>query len=166
MKNIADTAIRFADENDLDSMASIYAEGFDDLQPRLAIEQYLRPYGTWALIALRQMGGNDVPAGYVLTRTVADEAEVFSIGVARAHRRCGVGLALLEAMNGVARIRGAQAVFLEVGIDNKAARALYSKAGYEVVGRRPDYYRNPGGKRVTALILRKRLENVENRGFP
>lgn len=165
MKKSADIAIRFAEEDDLDSMAVIYAESFDDLQPRLAVQQYLRPHGTWALIALRQTKSETVPAGYILTRTAADEAEIFSIGVAHAHRRCGVGLALLEAMNEVARIKGARSVFLEVGVDNKAARALYSKAGYEVVGQRPDYYRNPGGERVTALILRRQLENLENREF-
>ena len=163
MKQGADISVRFAEQDDLDAIASIYAESFDDLQPRLSIEQYLRPPGSWALIAFVQIDGEDRPAGYILTRNAADEAEVFSIGVAYAFRRRDVGLALLAAMEGVASIRGARAVFLEVGVDNRAARALYSKAGYEIIGQRPDYYRNTGGDRVTALVLRKRLENVENR---
>lgn len=163
MSAAEDISVRFADHDDLDAMATIYAESFDDLQPRLSVEQYWRPPGTWALIALVENSAVTVPAGYILTRTAADEAEVFNIGVARAFRQQGVGLALLTAMNGVAALRGARSVFLEVGIDNQPARALYSKAGYEVIGRRPDYYRNPGGDRVTALVLRKHLENVENR---
>lgn len=163
MSNDGEITVRFADDQDLDAMAAIYAESFDDLQPRLSIEQYLRPQGTWALIALVHSSGRERPAGYILTRTAADEAEVFSIGVARSFRQIGVGHALMTAMEGVATIRGASSVFLEVGIDNRPARALYSKAGYEVIGQRPDYYRNPGGNRVTALVLLKRLENIENR---
>lgn len=156
-------SVRFADANDLDAMAEIYADSFDGLQPRLSIEQYLRPQGSWALIAEIAAEGSETPAGYVLCRIAADEAEIFSIGVARRFRRCGVGLSLLRAVDGIAAIRGALKVFLEVGIDNKAGRALYSKAGYELIGQRPDYYRNAGGDRVTALVLRKCLENIENR---
>ena len=163
MNESEDISVRFAAQEDLDAMASIYAESFDDLQPRLSIEQYLRPSGSWALIAFVLAGGEDTPAGYILTRNAADEAEIFSIGVAPVFRKQGVGLALLTAMEGVASIRGADAVFLEVGVDNLAARALYSKAGFELIGQRPDYYRNSGGDRVTALVLHKRLENIENR---
>jgi len=165
MNEAGDITVRFAADGDMDAIAAIYAASFDDFQPRLSVEQYLRPHGTWALIALRCVRDAEMPAGYIVVRTVADEAEVFSIGVASSCRRCGVGIALLEAMHGVAHVKGARKVFLEVGVDNIAARALYSKAAYEIVGRRPDYYRNPGGDRVTALILRRQLENVENRRF-
>ena len=163
MNDNNDISVRFAEPDDLDAMAEVYAESFDDFQPRLSIEQYLRPQGTWALIAWGCADGVERPAGYVLSRTAADEAEIFSIGVALAFRRRGVGTALLTAMAEIARLRGAHSVFLEVGIDNRAARALYSKEGYEIIGHRPDYYRNAGGERVTALVLRKCLENTENR---
>ncbi len=162
MSDAGGVTFRFASNDDIDAMAAIYAESFDDLQPRLSIEQYLRPKRTWALLAFVNAGTQAVPAGYIITRCVADEAEIFSIGVAREFRRRGVGLALLNAMNGMAATQGAHTVFLEVGIDNRAARALYSKAGYEIIGQRPDYYRNPGGTRVTALVLRRHLENVQN----
>ena len=128
-------SVRFAGEEDLDAIAAIYAESFDPLQPRLSVEQYLRPPGTWSLIALIRAKNEEFPAGYILTRSAADEAEIFSIGVAHAFRRRGVGLALLTAMNGVAAVHGARSVSLEVGIDNRAARALYRKAGYEVIGK-------------------------------
>ncbi len=154
--------VRFAGTDDIDAMAAIYAESFEDFQPKLAVEQYLRPRGSWALLAFSTLEDQAKPAGFIITRCAADEAEVFSIGVARKFRRHGIGLVLLDAMNGVAAIQGAREVFLEVGIDNQAARALYSKAGYEIVGQRPDYYRNPGGGRVTALILRRQLENIQN----
>ena len=64
-------------------------------------------------------------------------------------------------MEETARVRGACSVFLEVRIDNYAGRALYRKSGYKVIGQRPEYYRNAVGDRLTALVLRKRLENME-----
>lgn len=161
----AEITVRFATGDDLDAMAEIYAESFDPLQPRLSVEQYLRPPGSWALIASIDSGNGAVPAGYVLARNAADEAEIFSVGVAGAFRRRGVGTALLTATGGVARTRGAKYLYLEVALDNRAGRALYNKSGYEVVGHRPDYYRNAGGGRVSALVLRQSLEIVENRDF-
>jgi len=46
-------------------------------------------------------------------------------------------------------------LLLEVRISNEPAIALYTKLGFEQVGRRPRYYHNP---REDALILRKELQ--------
>jgi ribosomal-protein-alanine N-acetyltransferase len=155
-----DITVRMATGDDLDAIAEIYAVSFDDMQPRLAVEQFLRPPGSWALIALIDTGRESIPAGFIVARNVVDEAEVFSIGVAPPQRRRGVGRALMDAVAGVAGVRGARHIYLEVGVDNPGARALYGKVGYELVGRRPDYYRNQGGERVDALVLRQNLENT------
>ncbi len=152
-----DIAVRIAVERDLDAIAAIYAQTFDDMQPRLAVEQYLRPDGAWALIATLDTGSGAAPAGFVLARTALDETEIFSIGVAPADQRRGIGGVLMAAARRIARRGGAAAIYLEVGVDNPGARALYGKCGFEVVGRRPDYYRNKGGERVAALILRLNL---------
>jgi ribosomal-protein-alanine N-acetyltransferase len=127
------------------------------MQPRLAVEQYLRPNGTWALIATLDRGGVVRPAGFVLARTVVDESEIFAIGVAPADQRRGVGECLIAAARQIAERGGAAVIYLEVGVDNPGARALYAKCGFDVVGRRPDYYRKSGGDRVAALILRLTL---------
>jgi len=152
-----DIAVRIATQGDLDAIAAIYAQTFDDMQPRLAVEQYLRPDGAWALIATVDRDGAAVPAGFVLARTVLDETEIFSIGVAPAERRRGVGESLMASARRIVESSGAGAIYLEVGIDNPGARALYGKCGFELVGRRPDYYRKKGGERVAALILRLTL---------
>jgi len=41
--------------------------------------------------------------------------------------------------------------------DNLAAKALYNKLEFELVGRRSDYYKRKDGIRCDALVLRKRL---------
>jgi len=153
-----DISVRFAEPDDLDAMEEIYTQSFYEFQPKYSIEQYLLPPGTWALIAFVGIKGGNIPAGYVLTRNAADEAEVFSIGVAPTFRNRGVGSALLTTMEEIAHIRGAHSVFLEVGINNQTGRALYKKAGYQVIGQRPNYYKNATGKRVTALVLHKNVE--------
>lgn len=88
--------------------------------------------------------------GFVLARTVADEAEILTLAVDPGMQRQGAGRVLLCAAMDGARQRGAIAMFLEVAPSNAAALALYGAAGFVQVGRRPRYY--PGGG--DALVLR------------
>ncbi len=92
-------------------------------------------------------------AGLALARVAADEAEILTIGVVPAARRAGRGGALLRAAEARAAAAGARGMFLEVASDNEAARALYARAGYATVGRRPRYY--PNGS--DALVLARPL---------
>ncbi len=147
-------AVRLAHRSDIDAIAWIYGESFGEARPRDAVEQYLRLDGSWALLAT--MGGAEAmtPAGFVLAHTVLDETEVFSVGVVPLYRRLGVGETLMEGTRRIAAMRGAGAIFLEVGADNLSAQALYIKAGYQIVGHRPDYYKREGGNRVDAMVMR------------
>jgi ribosomal-protein-alanine N-acetyltransferase len=95
-------------------------------------------------------------AGIALWRTMADEAEVLTLAVASACRRRGVGAALLGEVIRQTRRHGAQRLFLEVGVDNPPARALYLQAGFTEVGRRLAYYQRPTGF-ADALVLRLTL---------
>jgi ribosomal-protein-alanine N-acetyltransferase len=98
----------------------------------------------------------EAPAGFALGLALGEEAEIAALGVGPAHRRWGMGGAILDAMCGEARSRGADRVLLEVAIDNAAARALYAGRGFTVIGCRRDYYYR-GDRRVDALILRAEL---------
>jgi ribosomal-protein-alanine N-acetyltransferase len=71
------------------------------------------------------------------------EAEIHTIGVDPAHRRRGIGRALLAELLAVADAEHAT-VFLEVRTDNEAARTLYESVGFAVVGLRKRYYRPSG----------------------
>jgi len=55
---------------------------------------------------------------------------VYTIDVVPKHRRVGVGLRLLDELEHVFLERGVKTSYLEVRIDNKAARELYRKKGY------------------------------------
>ncbi|MEM6422191.1 MAG: GNAT family N-acetyltransferase, partial [Pseudomonadota bacterium] len=92
-----------------------------------------------------------------LVRVTGDEAELLDIGVLEARQGRGLGTALLAAAEDAAATLGARQMLLEVALDNDTARSLYDRAGYAEAGRRPAYYRRPGGGRMDALLLAKPL---------
>ncbi|HZW16456.1 MAG TPA: GNAT family N-acetyltransferase [Brevundimonas sp.] len=129
-------------------LAAIHAEAFD------------RPGETpWSEAAfadlLTQSGVFAVEAadGFILMRTVADEAEILTLAVRPDARRGGQGARLVGEGVVAAAARGATRVFLEVAEDNVAARALYLRAGFVEAGRRRGYYAAADGARRDALLL-------------
>jgi [ribosomal protein S18]-alanine N-acetyltransferase len=138
---------------DLDRAARLHREAFAPLGERPWTRQDMAE-----LLASPSAGGlllqaDGADAGIVLWRSTADEAELLTVAVEVAHRRHGAGRALLDAVIERARQQGARMLFLEVGVDNPAARSLYSQAGFEEVGRRVGYYQRPNGF-ADALVLR------------
>lgn len=97
------------------------------------------------------------PKGFVLGRVIADEAELLTIAVAPEARREGIGRQLLAAFDAEAKARGAAQAFLEVAVDNQAARGLYLSSGWLETGRRRGYYHTPDSKTVDAVIMAKLL---------
>jgi ribosomal-protein-alanine N-acetyltransferase len=94
------------------------------------------------LVAERAVGGNRRIAGYAGYWLVIDEAHLSTLAVEPSLRRHGIGeLILREAMRHAVR-QGAELMTLEVRPSNDAARRLYAKLGFRVVGRRPHYYKD------------------------
>lgn len=113
---------------------------------------------TVGALILRRDGfmARDVPAGFILVRRAADEAEILTLAVLPDWRGRGVGRRLAEeALRGLYR-DGARRVFLEVDAGNEAALHLYRSLGFEEVGRRHGYYEEAGEQR-TALVMRAQL---------
>ena len=95
--------------------------------------------------------------GYALSlvREGTAPARLYSIAVDRAARGRGLGAALLRDAERQARRRGRDALRLEVRADNRAAIALYERAGYRVFGRRPGYYEDGMDALRLARTLRR-----------
>jgi ribosomal-protein-alanine N-acetyltransferase len=93
-------------------------------------------------------------AGYIGSQTVPDESDMMNVAVHPDYRRRGIAEALVVALCDALREQGSVSLTLEVRASNEPAKALYQKLGFEQVGRRPNYYRNP---KEDALILRKML---------
>jgi ribosomal-protein-alanine N-acetyltransferase len=129
--------------HDLAHLAALHASAF------------AKPWGVDALGELLAMPGSFVfhaAHGFVMARTVADEAEILTLAVAPPARRKGLGRSLVLLAASHSQKRGARIVFLEVGVANAAALALYTGLGFVQVGTRRGYY--DGGD---ALVLRLSL---------
>ncbi len=87
-------------------------------------------------------GEDGTVLGYGLVRAVLDEGCLEKIAVDPAWRRQGVAAELLAAF---LRFGRAHLAFLtlEVRASNTPAVALYQKLGFQEVGRRRNYYREP-----------------------
>ena len=97
------------------------------------------------------------PGGFALGRVAGGEAELLTLAVAPAARRRGLATRLLACLCARASAAGAEEMLLEVAATNAAARALYARAGFAEVGRRPRYYTRASGPPVDALVLRRSL---------
>jgi len=96
-------------------------------------------------------------AGFIVSRYAADEAEILSIAVAPRRRQRGVAGRLLDLhLRSLAGL-GVNSVFLEVDEDNRPARRLYARAGFDEVGRRESYYPHGEAGAHAALVLRRDL---------
>lgn len=81
----------------------------------------------------------------------AQEGDIQTIAVAETARRGGLGRALMNALIGEARTRGAKEVFLEVRADNPGPKLLYETLGFEEIAVRVGYYQPDG---VDAIVMR------------
>lgn len=68
------------------------------------------------------------------------EFEILTVVTSSENREQGYGGTLLQGALGHLYGDGATRVFLEVGVNNKAARKLYSAAGFFETGHRKAYY--------------------------
>ena len=81
--------------------------------------------------------------GYALGYFAGGDFHLANLAVDLARRNQGWAKQLLERTLRLAAEQGASRCALEVRSANRAARALYCKAGFRVVGRRAAYYSNP-----------------------
>ena len=150
---------------DLPAIASLHAVCFEDSWRAELLGRILSARGAFGLFS--RPSGKAV--GFILCRSSGQEGEILSLAVAPSLRRSGLGSALLKAAKTHAAKQAIEALFLEVAEDNAAARRLYQKFGFAIVGRRSKYYRRRYGQSVDALTLSYKLKSagpVENQLIP
>lgn len=142
---------------DLDRAAQLHAESFVPLGERAWTRQDLAELVASPGVAglLLQVDGHD--AGLAVCRVAADEAELLTIAVRPAHRRKGIARRLLASVVDHVRHAGARTLFLEVGVDNPAARSLYESQGFRAVGERRAYYQRGQGPPADGVVMRLTL---------
>ena len=93
------------------------------------------------------------PAGFLIARKAADEAELLTLAVVPERRRAGVARALLTAAMAMLAESGAKQLLFEVEEGNDAAVEIYRSLGATVVGRRARYYEHGADAVIFSLAL-------------
>jgi ribosomal-protein-alanine N-acetyltransferase len=145
---IADASLR-----DTAAIARLHAASFRRGWSEDEIERMLTDR---SVVAHRALIGNNF-AGFIVSRFVADEAEILTVAVASAYRGRSIAHRLLRHHLGRLMAFGVRTVFLEVEEGNVSALRLYRRAGFVEAGRREGYYPKGAGKPANALVLRRDL---------
>lgn len=96
-------------------------------------------------------------ASYGIMYVAADEAELPDIACAPEYRRRGLTEELLRELIDRSAKAGARRFFLEVRQTNVGAQNMYAKVGFDQVGIRPGFYRNPD---EDAYVMSLDLDNI------
>ncbi|NIZ12863.1 GNAT family N-acetyltransferase [Phaeobacter sp. HF9A] len=94
---------------------------------------------------------------FALAREIAGEAELLTIATHPDHHRQGLAAQVMQDWMQKAASRGVTDAFLEVAEDNTAARALYCRCGFGLVGIRKAYYPRPPAAAADALLMKRLL---------
>ena len=140
--------IRRARPEDVTAIAEMEEKYFSDPWKRKDILSYVCSEDGMCFCALE----DGKPIAYLVGRLIAPEGEIYRIAVEESHRRRGVGYRLLSYSLKTERGRGLEATFLEVRKKNLAARHLYLAYGFNEIGERKNYYRDPTDDAVLMLL--------------
>ena len=128
-----------ANETHIAALAALEKACFSDpLTPDMLARQ-IEDGGHIVLCAVED--GN--VCGYVSCQCVLDEGYIGSVAVGEKSRRRGTARALMTALAERAKEKNLAFLTLEVRESNAPARGLYEKCGYEIVGKRKNYYEKP-----------------------
>jgi len=92
--------------------------------------------------------------GYLVFWKIKEQIQINNIAIHPDFRRMGIAEAVLQQVLGEIRKGGAKLVTLEVRPSNIAARSLYNKLGFDVLGIKENYYHHP---LEPALVMGKKL---------
>lgn len=97
---------------------------------------------------------------YCILFPAVDELHLLNITVSPKLRRLGIGVKMMNAIEGVAAQQKMPRIILEVRPSNIVALKLYQSLGYEQIGVRKNYYPvdSVSGLREDALVLAKSIK--------
>ncbi len=132
----------------------------DDVQAIAVIEKasYTMPwsetsflsdiYSRHSITRVAELQGKII--AYICIKQVSDEAHLMNLTVDSAYRRQGIATMLFNNVKDDLLANGCRFLYLEVRVSNIAAKEMYEKLNFKIVGTRKDYYLNP---QENALIM-------------
>jgi [ribosomal protein S18]-alanine N-acetyltransferase len=141
---VPDLIVRYMKEEDLDQVQEIDRQSFHLPWPGPAFRYELME-NTASLCFVAETADSNGPrkvVGLLVAWMILDEVHIATIAVRPGYRQQGVGHELVKAALRAGVDRGAVSSALEVRAGNLPAQALYRDFGFDVVGRRPGYYKD------------------------
>lgn len=143
-------------EDDLDRVEELEMQTFPEPWSKACFRQDIyRPHS----LALVAAAGNKV-VGYAvawLDARPAHELHIANIAVRPDHRRQGIGMRLVQAIEEYGRSAGAKTLYLEVRESNTGAQQFYARLGFVRTFVRKGYYSNG----ENAIVMERDLAPVE-----
>ena len=145
--------IRPARASDVDALLAIENAVFET--DRLSRKSFRHLIGSSsAAVSVAEAVGRVAGYSVVLFREGSPTARLYSVAAAPGSSGQGIGRTLISAAERAAAKRGRRSLRLEVREDNLRAIAIYRQAGFEPIGREPDYYQDG----MAAIRLEKHLD--------
>ncbi len=136
-----DLIIRQAEEKDIKPMAEMDVLCFSAPWSEESFQQEIEE-NRLAFYIVAEIDG--IMVGYAGLWCIVDEGHITNVAVHPAHRRKGIGEALISVLLSHTVKNGILSHTLEVRASNVPAISLYTKFGFEPAGRRKNYYEDNG----------------------
>lgn len=149
MSAVLDTLVQFRPmrSSDLDAIMGIEPALYSHPWTRGNFEDSLQAgYSCWVMECTGEL------IGYGVLMVGVREAHLLNISIAQPWQAKGYGRELLQHFIGIARHYEAEQLLLEVRPSNRAARALYAKAGFRDITVRRGYYPAASGREDAILM--------------
>lgn len=140
----ASVFIRYMRLSDLEQVQAIDRMSFTLPWPNSAFHyELMQNKDSLPMVAeVNHSSGEKLVVGTAIIWKIMDEAHIATLAVHPDYRRQGIGQKLLARALLEAIQKGACLATLEVRANNEAAQSLYRRFGFEIVGRRPRYYKD------------------------
>ncbi|UCG79284.1 MAG: ribosomal protein S18-alanine N-acetyltransferase [Nitrospirota bacterium] len=138
-------SVREIRTEDLDTVTAIESLSFS--RPWTRNMFYQEMGNPRSFIRVAELNGNII--GYICASFVLDEGHILDIAVNSLYRKKGIATVLVNDVLSNLRKFGIKRIFLEVRVSNRSALSFYEKIGFESIGSRKDYYRDPVEDAVT-----------------
>lgn len=131
---VSERVIRQGKRADIPFVLSVEKAVFSDPWSEAAVAAHVKEDSLCFLV----FEENGCQEGYLLGSLIPPEGEIYRVATHPSFRRRGAAEALCRAFLSLC-----ESCYLEVRRGNAAARALYEKIGFSLVGERKNYYKNP-----------------------
>jgi len=152
--------IRAMRADDIDQVKTIDQQSFSLPWPEHAYQYELTENPNallWVAEAILT-SGKKLIVGMILVWMILDEAHIATLAVLSDYRRHGIAKQLLTVALYVSKSKGGTQALLEVRASNQPALSLYRNFGFEMVGRRPHYYKD---NNEDAILMTTNLLTLE-----